>query len=171
MTLMKTVLGFGLICGAVATVIQLVTLPFIRSHDFLILDYLGYGSIVLTALLLFFGIRSYREGAGGGRLTFARGLAVGALIAVVSSLCYAATFHVVYFWIEPGFGDHMAACMVERARAAGEPDESIAAIAERAQTLKRLYDNALTNAALTFVMTWPIGLVVSGISAAILRRR
>ena len=168
---MKIVLGFGLILGAVGSVVQLVTLPFIRTHDLRVADFLGYGSMVLTALLLFFGIRAYREGTGGGRLTFARGLAVGALIALVSSLCYAATFQVVYFRIEPRFGDHMAACMVERARAAGATDEKIVATAERAQTLKRLYDNALTNAALTFGTIWPFGLVVSGISAAILRRR
>ena len=89
---MKIVLGFGLILGAVGSVVQLVTLPFIRTHDLRVADFLGYGSMVLTALLLFFGIRAYREGTGGGRLTFARGLAVGALIALVSSLCYAATF-------------------------------------------------------------------------------
>ena len=37
--------------------------------------------------------------------------------------------------------------------------------------LKELYDNPLTNAALTFVQPFPIGLVASALSAAILRRR
>lgn len=49
----------------------------ITARELEIADALGYTSIVMSALLVFFGIRSYREHAGGGRITFARGIAVG----------------------------------------------------------------------------------------------
>jgi hypothetical protein len=39
------------------------------------------------------------------------------------------------------------------------------------QMLKRLMDQPLTNAAMTFVEPFPIGVIVSAISAAVLRRR
>jgi len=38
-------------------------------------------------------------------------------------------------------------------------------------SLKRLFDNPLTNAVMTFATTFPVGLVGSLLSAAILRRR
>jgi hypothetical protein len=39
------------------------------------------------------------------------------------------------------------------------------------KNMKALYDNPLFNAAITFLEPFPIGLIVSLISAAILRRR
>ena len=61
--------------------------------------------------------------------------------------------------------------MVERARVQGASPEKIEETAKQAQVLKRLYDDPATNAALTFVQPFPIGLLASLISAAILRRR
>ena len=77
----------------------------------------------------------------------------------------------MYFGIAPDFGERFSACMIERARAAGGGAQEIAAVTEQARTLKRLYDHPVTNAALTFATSFPVGLVGSLISAAILRRK
>ena len=167
----KTVLTFGLVSGAVSIAFMLMTLPLIDDLRHEMADILGYTSIVAAALLVFFGVRSYREKAGGGRLTFGRGLAVGLLITLVASVCYAAAFQVVYFKLMPQFGERFAACMVERARASGAGDREIVETARQAQTLKDLYDRPLTNAALAFGTSFPIGLAAAAISAVILRRR
>jgi len=71
----------------------------------------------------------------------------------------------------PGFGEKFAACMVERARASGASPQKIDETARLAQSLKQMYDNPAINAALTFAERFPIGLLASAISAAILRRR
>lgn len=167
----KTVLTFGLLSGAVSIAFLLATLPLIDDLRHEIADVLGYTSIVVSALLVFFGVRSYREGAGGGRLTLGRGLAVGALIALVAGVCYAAAFQVVYFQLMPQFGERFTACMVERARESGASDREIVETARQARTLKDLYDRPATNAALTFGTSFPIGLAAAAISAVILRRR
>jgi hypothetical protein len=44
-------------------------------------------------------------------------------------------------------------------------------VAGQARTLKQLYDHPATNAVLTFATSFPIGLVVALISAAILKRK
>ena len=49
-------------------------------------EILGYTGIVLSAFMVFFGVRSYRENAGGGRLIFGRGFAVGILITLIQRL-------------------------------------------------------------------------------------
>lgn len=168
----KTALTFGLISGAVAIAMMLMTLPFISSHRSGTADVLGYTSILLSALLVFFGIRSYREHhAENGQLTFGRGLAVGLLITLISTTCYAAAFEIIYFKLAPDFGDQFSACMVERVRASGGSQKEIVETVKRAATLKRLYDHPATNAALTFATTLPVGLAVTAISAGILRRK
>lgn len=167
----KTVLIFGLLSAAVAIAMMLATVPLLDAWGYQKTDLLGYGSMVLSALLVFFGIRYYRERATEGRLGFGRAFAVGLLITLVSSVCQVAAFQLVYFRLVPEFGDRFAACMVERAEDAGATPEEIAETAEKAETLKRLYDNPWGNAALTFVQPLPLGIVAAGLSAAVLRRR
>ena len=167
----KTVLTFGLLSGALSILLMLATLPLINDLRHQLADVLGYTSMVVAALVVFFGIRSYRETAGGGRIGFGRGLAVGALIAAVAGVCYAAAFQVVYFRLMPQFGERFSACMVERARAAGATDAEIVDTARQARMLKGLYDQPLTNAALTFGTSFPVGLAAAAISAVILRKR
>jgi hypothetical protein len=55
----KNVLTFGLISGAISAVMMLVTVPFVDKIGWEKGEILGYTSIVLAALLIFFGIRSY----------------------------------------------------------------------------------------------------------------
>ena len=62
----KIVLIFGLISGLLSAGMMLAVLPFIRSMDLGKADTLGYTSIVLSALLVFFGVRSYRRTPAAG---------------------------------------------------------------------------------------------------------
>ena len=73
----KTVLIFGLISGAISAAMMLITIRFVDKIGFEKGEILGYTTIVLSALLVFFGVRSYRENIAGGRLTFARGFVAG----------------------------------------------------------------------------------------------
>ena len=167
----KTVLSFGLVSAALSVTMMLATVPLLDTIGFEKTDVIGYTTIVLSALLVFFGVRSYRDNAGAGRITFRDGFTVGLLITLVSCVCSVVAFQIVYFRLTPEFGDKFAACMVERARASGASPQKIEETAKQAQMLKQLYDNPATNAALTFVQAFPIGLVASALSAAILRWR
>ena len=167
----KTALTFGLVSGAVSLAMTAATIPFIYSHRFTISDVLGYSAIVLSALIVFFGIRSYRQRTADGRITFGRGLAVGILITLVSCACQVATFEILYFQVLPDFGDKYSACLVERARAKGGSPQDIVDAAKNARTFKKLWDNPATNALVNFATYFPVGLVVSAVSAAILRKR
>ena len=75
---------------------------------------------------------------------------MGLVITLVSCVSSVVTFKIVYFKLVPEFGDKFAASRVERARASGASQQKIDEAAKQAQTLKQLYDNPATNAALTF---------------------
>src|SRR5271167_1017510 len=135
----KTVLTFGLISGAMSAAIMLSTLPFVDKIGFDKGEILGYTTIVLSALLVFFGVRSYRENVGDGRLTFGRGFAVGILITLISSACYVGTWEIVYFKLMPDFADKYAAHMVERAKASGASQQVIDEKVRQAREFKVNY--------------------------------
>jgi len=167
----KTVLLFGLISGVAHLAMTAASIPYIYSHNFTMSDVLGYSTIVVSALILFFGIRSYRQRTADGRMTFGRGFLVGILITLIFCACHIVTFEILYFKVLPDFGDKWSACQVDRARAKGGSPQDVAAAEKNAQTVKKLFDNPATNALVNFATTFPIGLVLAGVSAAILRKR
>src|SRR5438045_4232605 len=122
----KTVLTFGLISGAVISVMMLLTIPFHDAMGFGIAGLIvGYTTMVLAFLLVFFGVRSYRDNVGGGTVRFGRAFVVGALIALVASLCYVATWEVIYFKFEPDYLTKYQARTLEKARAKGESEATL----------------------------------------------
>jgi hypothetical protein len=167
----KTVLTFGLISGAILSAMLLITVPF---QDLIGFDrgmVIGYTSMLVAFLLIYFGVRSYRDNVAGGTLGFGRAFAVGALIGVVSSLCYVATWQVVYFKLAPGFMDKMQAHMVEKARLDGATPEAIARTEQEMREFAVLYDNPAINAAITLIEPLPVALVIALVSAGVLSRR
>lgn len=167
----KTVLTFGLISGAISAATMLATIPIADKLGFGKGEILGYSVMVLSALMVFFGVRSYRENAGGGRLTFGRGFAVGILITLISSACYVATWELVYYKLMPDFADKYAAHMVERAKASGASQQKIDEQVRQAKQFKQMYDNPIINVGITFMEVFPVGLVVTLVSAGILRKK
>jgi len=132
---------------------------------------IGYTSIVLSALMVFFGVRSYRARAADGRLSFGRALAVGTLIAVVASGCYALTWGALSLWLMPGLPDKIASCMVEQARKDGKGDREIAETIRQADMLRRIEANPALNLGEAFIEPFPIGFLAALLAAAILRRK
>jgi hypothetical protein len=166
----KVVLTFGLLSGAVSSVMMLSTIPFIdqiTNHA----EVLGYTTIVASFLLVFFGVRSYRDNVGGGSVTFARAFGVGLLMTVISCACYVTTWEFLYFKVMPDFADKYAAHAIEHARASGQSEAQIDALAKQMADFKVMYQKPLVNIAMTFMEPFPVGLGVTRISAAVLRRR
>lgn len=168
----RIVLTFGLISGAISIGLMLVTVRFIDQITFDRGLIVGYTVIVLSFLLVFFGIRSYRENVGGGYITFGRAFQVGILIALVSSIIYVLTWEVAYQnWLYD-FPEKYTNYTIEKARASGVSAEEVARQSEEMNNMWSLYkSNFFVRAAFTFIEPFPVGLLITLISAAILRRR
>ena len=131
---------------------------------------IGYTSIFLSFLLVFFGIRSYRENAGG-TISFGRATAVGLLITLISCAFYVASWEIIYFKLMPDFADKYAAHTIDSMRQKGATEAAIAVKKKELEKMKAMLDNPLINAAMTFIEPFPVGLLVTLVSAAILRKR
>lgn len=164
----RTVLRYGLISGAIGAVLLLAHVPFMDGGSRALV--VGYVGIVLSTLLVFFGVRSYRENAGNGKISFGRAFAVGILIALVSAACYVAVWEVVYF-SSPSVADHIFDKQVEELKATGAPQEKIDEATREIESFKKLYSNPFVNAAFTFLEPFPVGLLMALISAVVLRRK
>lgn len=167
----KTVLTFGLIGGVIISVLMLCTVPFAKQIGFDKAVFVGYTAMVLSFMMVFFGIRSYRENVGGGTITFGRAFAVGALITLITSVFYVLTWQVIYFNFMPNFVNDYSNYLIEKMRAAGDSQQLIEAKLEEMKQFKQMLDNPLINSAISFIEPIPVGLVITLISSLILKRR
>jgi len=167
----KTVLTFGLIAGVMISVLMdsslLLTHRLGSRHSMI----LGYTIMVASFLLVYFGIRSYRDDTLGGQISFGRAFACGILITLITTVCYVATWEVVYFKFMPHFMDSYFAAQIHRLQSSGLDPATTAAQVAVIERSQQLYQNPLVNMAYTFMEPLPVGLIITLISAAVLRRK
>jgi hypothetical protein len=169
----RIVLKHGLIAGGIVIVMFAITLPLCLKG---IIDFdndgaiLGYTSMVLAFLLVFFGIRSYREEIGGA-IGFGKAFQVGILITLVACAIYVVTWEIVYWGFIPDFLEQYNAHALDKLRAAGATEAALREEQAKMARLAKLYANPLINAGMTFLEPFPVGLIVTLVSAAILRKK
>ena len=166
----KIVLTFGLIAGAVMSAMFLITLPFLDEIGFDNGMLVGYTSMVAAFLMVYFGVRQYRDQVADGAITFGRALGVGLAITLVASLCYVVMWQIVYYNFTPDFLDKYAAYTIEQAKAAGATEAELDASRQQMREFKEMYSHPLINAAITILEPLPVGVLISLISAGVLRR-
>ena len=166
----KIVLTFGLIAGVILSAVMLATTPFAdRIGDSG--EIIGYTTMVIAFLMVFFGVKSYRDNAAGGTITFGRAFTVGLLITAVASVCYVATWEFVYYKLAPDFIEKYAQRSIDKAHARGATDAELAAQQKQMEQFKAMYKNPAINAAITFLEPLPVGLLITLVTAGVLRRR
>ena len=167
----KIVLTFGLISGVVISVLMdgslLLASRTGSGHSMA----LGYTMMVASFLLVYVGVRSYRDNILMGRISFGRALACGLLITAITCACYVVTWEVVYFNFVPHFMDSYFAAQVHRVQTSGLDPATAAANIAAIQRSQRLYQNPLVNMAYTLMEPLPVGVVITLVSAALLRRK
>jgi hypothetical protein len=170
----RTVLTFGLISGLMISVLMGGSLLLANrigpGHGSLAMV-LGYTMMVASFLLIYFGIRSYRDNTLDGQISFGRAFACGILICLITCVCYVAMWEILYFNFMPHFMDSYFAAQIARVQSSGRDPATIAAQVAAVQRSQQLYQNPLVNIAYTFIEPFPVGLFITLISAAILRKR
>ncbi len=167
----RIVLTFGLIAGAVLAVMMLLTIPFQEKIGFDKGMIIGYTTMVLAFLMVWFGVREYREQVGGGTVGFGRAFAVGISIVGVASVCYVITWQLIYHQIAPDFMDKYIAWTLDQARASGATEAAVATQAAEMAEFQEMYKNPLVNIAFTLLEPLPVGLLATLVSAGVLSRK
>ena len=165
----KIVVTFGLIAGAILATMMAIMIP-LSGHgtsDMMA----GYAVMVLAFVMVVLGIRSYREQQPGRAITFGKGFQVGILITLIASAIYVLSWEIIYFNFLPDFMDKYAAHALDELRASGAGEEEIAKQTAEMEHMKVLYANPFINIGMTFLEIFPVGLVVTLLSAAFLRRK
>jgi len=156
----------GLIAGIPVDWLVLGRTPRWASGNMMLYTYLAM-IVALTAVFL--GIKHYRDKALGGVIRFVPALLVGLGISAVASLIYALCWETSLALSGVDFAGSYAKQMVAAAQAQGaSPAELQKAIAE-ADAFAKSYANPLYRIPVTFLEMFPVGVLISLISAGLLR--
>lgn len=164
---------YALIYGAIA---GLITIGVIIGGNVLSGDegrgssqVFGYLVMLLALTMIYFGTRRYRDVVRGGVISFGRALALGVAISVVASLIYAAVWEIYFAFYGFDFFDTYANSVIEKKKVAGLAGEALAQEIAKMAALKENYANIFFRFPVTLSEILPVGLLVSLISALLLR--
>jgi len=168
-SMLRIILIYGVVGGlivAVPMLVSMLTTPAgtIPENSALY----GYASMLLAFTMVFVGIKHYRDKVQGGVIGFLPALGVGLGISAVASLFWVVGWEIT---LATGFdfGSAYLDSVVAAAQARSAPATELERIrAETAQFLE-MYANPLFRLPITFVEMFPIGVLISLVSAGLLR--
>ena len=172
----KVVLVFGVIAGLILAGFVFL-IEGLCGDDVISMDYgelIGYTSMAISLSMIFFGIKSYRDNVGKGKITFWKGIQIGLLITLISSVFYFGGA-VAYNITHPGFVDKIMAKFAqnqtEKMKLAGKSQEEIDKVVQSAGDMVKLMNNPFIFYAICLMELSPVGIIITLLSAAILRRK
>jgi len=167
--MMRIVILYGLIAGlivAVPMVALMVATPGDAPHSSALY---GYLTMIVALTVVFLGIKQYRDKTFGGVIKFGPALLVGLGISAVASLLYVFAWELSLALTSFDFGEVYTKSLMDAARAKGASEADLQKIMDDGKSFGELYRNPLFRMPMTFVEMFPVGVLISLISAAMLR--
>ena len=161
----RTILTYGLVSGTIIILGMIATIVFSAQHSV----WLGYLIMLVGLSAILLAVKTHRDKALGGVIRFWPALLIGLGVAVVAGLAYVAIWEIYLAITDYRFMDEYAASLLAAKKAEGLSgaawDKMVAEMAE----MKRNYANPLYRLPMTFAEIFPVGLLVSLVSAGLLR--
>jgi Protein of unknown function (DUF4199) len=171
----KVILIFGLLAGAAISIFQVVGIALWENTGKVIDNALvGYAVMVIALSMIFFGIKSYRDNYQSGEIRFWKGLQIGLLITLIASFLYALTWE-TYNRVRPAsataFIDYYVECQIDKLKRKGGAADAIDQEVKKINDFKIMYRNPAIRFGMTLLEIMPVGIIITLISAALLRKK
>ncbi|HMJ70840.1 MAG TPA: DUF4199 domain-containing protein [Cyclobacteriaceae bacterium] len=170
----RIIITYGLISGMIAAALMLfVNMPLVDSGviDFNNGEVTGYTTMVIALSLVFFGVKTYRDKHANGVISFGKGVKVGLLISLIAAVIYALSWEVSFSTMYPDFMTKWTEHQLGELKASGASELELQKTSDEMAMMMEYYKNPFIRFAMTIVEILPVGLVITLISAALLRKK
>ena len=164
----RTILVYGALSGTTVICGMILGMTILESGGFS--EALGYLIMVAALVLIFLGIKRFRDRDQGGVITFGRATLVGLGIAAVAGVMYVVIWEANLAITDYAFMEEYSAAAIAEKEAEGVSEEELAAFRTEMAAMQENYANPLFRIPITFLEIFPVGLIITLISAALLRR-
>jgi hypothetical protein len=168
--MLDTILKYGAIAGVVVGGLMFATfLGFGGEPPLKYGMLIGYTTMLLAFSAIFVGIKHHRDVDRGGVIGFWPALGVGLGISFIAGIFYVVAWEGVQAMMDMDFATSYGQAIIESERAKGASAEALAKLSADMAAFKVQYANPLFRLPMTFVEIFPVGVLVSLVSAALLR--
>lgn len=168
--MIRNILMYGAISGVVVGALMLgVTVPSMDHVSGGIGMVIGYATMLIALSAVFVGVKRYRDIERGGVIGFWTALGMGLGISFVASLFYVAAWELTQAVTHMDFATDYGNAMIAQAKAHGMTGAALQKAIDEAHNFMAQYRNPLFRLPMTFVEMFPVGVLVSLITAALLR--
>ncbi len=168
----RNILIFGLIAGLIASSMLIaMTITCYTTNKFEGNMLLGYTFMLIAFSFVFVGIKNYRDKFNGGIISLGKAFKVGTLIVFIAATLYVLIWLVCYYVFVPDFMDKFIAHFVDELKAKGANAATIKKELLSMDFYKQMYKSPFGVILLTYMEILPVGLMVSFISALILKKK
>ena len=134
-------------------------------------EIIGFAGMFIAFIFIFIGIKSFRDKQNNGVISFGTGFKIGFLISLIASTMYVITWMIECHFFFPDFMEKFAAHAIEEAQRSGQSAMEIEATKQEMNKYIEWYKNPILLMALTYMEILPIGLVITLLSALILKKK
>lgn len=169
----KVVLVYGGIAGLIVGGLMMATWP-LHEQGVINMDngmLVGYTTMVIALSLIFFGVKSYRDQQLKGAITFGRALVLGLLITLVASILYAFSWEILYNTMAGDFMQTWTNHQVEKMIEEGATEQAVEAKKKEMADMSLMYQNPIIRFGFTLTEILPVGVLISLVCAALLRKK
>lgn len=161
----KLLLVYGVATGAVIILSIIATIEFEVAFQ-----WLGYLIMLIALSAIGVATRQYREQAPNGSLSFRSGLLIGLGITSIASVVYVFGWEAYLLVFGDEFWGSFSETLITSQGEVALSEAELIGMAADANALQEQYRNPLFRIPVTFLEVFPVGVVVSLVSAAISRR-
>lgn len=134
-----------------------------------VLEWLGYLVMIIALSMIFIGIKRYRDQELGGVIRFGTAALLGLGITAVASVVYVVAWELNLVMTDYAFIHDYTASIIASEEAAGVAGAELEQVVAEMESLKQQYASPLYRVPMTFLEIFPVGLVITLLSALLLR--
>ncbi|MEO6065160.1 MAG: DUF4199 domain-containing protein [Lysobacterales bacterium] len=166
---MKYVLTYGLLSGLVVIATMVAGIAFSDQASVFSSAFFGYTVMLVALSFIFVGVKRYRDIERGGIVKFGPAFGIGLGIAAFAGVAYVIGWEIYLAATDYAFIDEYIAGIMKARQDAGASAEAIAKELVKLEEMRVNYAKPLFRIPMTFLEIFPVGLLVSLVSAALLR--
>ena len=168
--MLRRILSYGVVAGLLAGVpLSVIVIAMGRHQSMTYGMLIGYLTMLVALSTIFVAIKRYRDVDRGGVVRFWPAFGMGLGISFVAGVLYVISWETAVAVTHLDFANGYARAMIDQQRAKGVTGPALAKVVAEMDAFKVRYANPLFRWPMTFAEIFPVGALVSLISAGLLR--
>ncbi|MEM8917350.1 MAG: DUF4199 domain-containing protein [Pseudomonadota bacterium] len=165
----RTAFVYGIVSGTIVILSMLLGIVTSDGKGFWSSELFGYLIMLIALSMIFVGVKRYRDQELGGVIQFLPAFGLGLAISAIAAVMYVFVWEMYLLSTDYVFIHEYAAGVIENAKSSGVTGEALDKVIADTNQLTENYGKPWYRWPITFLEIFPVGFLISLVSAALLR--